>query len=114
MQDIVSPAIDKQKRLSVQRDCRFPKTSILAPMRFRFSFLFRGNKLLTWVQQQFSPKQFLIFSSVLIGLTAGLAAVFLKLFVHLIFQNVTVLSRDKQLYVAMFPLIGIALCVIYV
>jgi CIC family chloride channel protein len=83
-------------------------------MRFRFSFLFRGNKLLTWVQQQLSPKQFLIFGSVLIGLTAGLAAVLLKLFVHLILQNVTVLSRDKQLYVAMFPLVGIALCVIYV
>jgi CIC family chloride channel protein len=83
-------------------------------MRFRFSFLFRGNKLLSWVQHQLTPKQFLISASVLIGLTAGLAAVLLKLFVHVILRNVTVLSRDKQLYVALFPLVGIALCVLYV
>lgn len=83
-------------------------------MRFRLSFLFRGNKLLTWVQQKLTPKQFVIFSSILIGLTAGLAAVLLKQFVHMILRNVTVLSRDKQLYIALFPLIGITLCVLFV
>jgi chloride channel protein, CIC family len=83
-------------------------------MRFRFSFLFRGNKFLTWIQHQLSPKQFVIFSSILIGLTAGLAAVLLKKFVHFILLNVSVLSRDKQVYIALFPLVGITLCVLFV
>src|ERR1043165_8733735 len=83
-------------------------------MHFRLSFLFRGNKLLGWVQQQLTPKQFVIFSSILVGLTAGLAAVLLKQFVHLILHNISMFSRDKQVYIAFFPLIGITLCVLFV
>ena len=83
-------------------------------MRFRLHFLFRANKWLTWLQHQLSPKQFVIVSSILVGLSAGLAAVLLKLFVHWILRNVELLSRDKQVFIALFPLIGITLTVLYV
>ncbi len=83
-------------------------------MKLLFAFLFRGRRLIIWIQHQLNPKQFLIFGAILIGLTAGLAAVFLKLFVHFILKNVEVLSADKQIYIALFPLIGIGLCVLYV
>ena len=39
-----------------------------------------------WIHKKLNEKQFLIFSSVLVGLSAGLAAVILKLLVHYIRQ----------------------------
>lgn len=83
-------------------------------MKVVLAFLFRGRRLIVWIQHKLTPPQFIIFAAILIGLTAGLAAVFLKLFVHFILKNVEVLSADKQIYIALFPLIGIGLCVMYV
>jgi len=83
-------------------------------MKFIFSLIFSGNKLLIWIQHKLSPKQFLIFSAILIGLTAGLGAVLLKLFVHFLLTNIEVLSQHKQIYIAMFPTLGISLCVLYI
>lgn len=84
------------------------------PMKFFFSLIFSGNKLIIWIQHKLSPKQFQIFSAILIGLTAGLGAVLLKLFVHFLLKNIEVLSDNRQVFIAMFPLIGIGLCVMYV
>lgn len=83
-------------------------------MRFRIRFLFKANKLLSWLQHRLTPKQFLMLSSVLVGLSGGLAAVFLKMFVHWILTNVELLSKDKQVYIAFFPFIGITLSVLFV
>lgn len=83
-------------------------------MKFILSLLFRASGFIIWIQHKLSPKQFVIFSAILIGLTAGLAAVVLKLFVHFLLKNIEQLSGERQLYVAMFPVIGIALSVIFI
>lgn len=83
-------------------------------MKFLLSLLFRGSGLIIWIQHKLSPKQFVIFSAILIGLTAGLAAVILKLFVHFLLKNIGAISGEKQIYIAMFPIIGICLCVLYI
>lgn len=83
-------------------------------MKFLLSLLFRANRLIIWLQHKLNPKQFVIFSAILIGLTAGLGAVLLKLFVHFLLKNIEFLSQNKQVYIAMFPLIGITLCVLFV
>ncbi|MES2678750.1 MAG: chloride channel protein [Bacteroidota bacterium] len=83
-------------------------------MRFIFKLIFRANKLVIWIQHSLSPKQFVIFSAILIGLTAGLAAVLLKLFVHFLIKNIESLSYNSQVYTAMFPIVGLALCVLFI
>ncbi|MDI1354634.1 MAG: chloride channel protein [bacterium] len=83
-------------------------------MRFIFSKIIRGYALIYWIQQRLRPKQFIIFSAILIGLTAGLAAVLLKLFVHFLLTHIERLSQNKQVIEAIFPIIGISLCVVYV
>lgn len=83
-------------------------------MKFLFNIIFRGNRLIIWIQHKLNPKQFVIFSAILIGLTAGLAAVILKLAVHFLIKNIEFLSSNKQLYIAMFPIIGISLCVLFI
>ena len=82
--------------------------------RLSLNIFFNANKIILWIQQNLSPKQFVIFGAILIGLTAGLAAVFLKLFVHFILKTIQVHSPNEQFYIAMFPIIGIALCALYI
>lgn len=55
-----------------------------------------------------------MFSAALIGLTAGLAAVVLKWLVHFLIKNIENFSHGKQIYAAIFPVIGITLCVLFV
>ncbi len=83
-------------------------------MRLIFSVIFNGNKLIIWIQHKLNPKQFVIFSAILIGLTAGLAAVLLKLFVHFLAKNIEVLTSNNQVIIAAFPIVGITLCVLYI
>ena len=83
-------------------------------MRFLINLIFRSNRLIIWIQHRLNPKQFLIVASILIGLTAGLAAVLLKLTVHFLLKNIEFLSSGKQFYVAIFPTVGIGLCVLFV
>lgn len=70
-----------------------------------------------WIHEKLNEKQFLIFSSVLVGLSAGLAAVILKLFVN--FIKVYILEgwllnyNYKYIYLGL-PLIGIGLTVFIV
>lgn len=83
-------------------------------MKFFIQLFFNANKIITWVQYKLSPKQFVIFSAILIGLTAGLAAVLLKLFVHLILDYSDIITPNKQTIVAALPFVGISLCVLYI
>lgn len=75
------------------------------------------EKAINWIHGKTNEKQFLIFSSILVGISAGIAAVVLKLFVHLI-KDIVVekyfLRFDyKYLYLA-FPLIGVGLTILLV
>jgi CIC family chloride channel protein len=83
-------------------------------MKFIFKIIFSANKLVLWLQHRLSPKQFVILSAILVGLTAGLAAVSLKMFAHFLMQRIENLAYDSQIYTALFPMIGIGLCVLFV
>lgn len=66
-----------------------------------------------WVRSKLSEQQFLIFASMMVGLTAGLAAVLLKIFVFQIHRFVTLdfklpFNLNSYLYLV-FPMIGIVL-----
>lgn len=72
----------------------------------------------TWftkVQNQLSKKQFLLLSAILVGLSAGLVAVLLKRFVHIIFDFVTKshLSDYNWFYLSL-PALGILISLIII
>jgi CIC family chloride channel protein len=69
-----------------------------------------------WVHNRLNKRQFLIFSSMLVGLTAGLSAILLKSLVHYIH---TLITHDYhiryQYYLYLFfPLLGLLLCTWFV
>jgi CIC family chloride channel protein len=70
-------------------------------------------RIITFLRNKFSEKQFLIISSILVGLASGLTAVMLKLFVHTISGWVTHYtdSYEKYFLFTFCPLIGIGLTV---
>jgi CIC family chloride channel protein len=70
-------------------------------------------KTITFLRGKFSEKQFLIISSILVGLSSGLTAVMLKLFVHTISRWVTGYTDNYEKYFlfTICPLIGIGLTV---
>ncbi len=73
------------------------------------------ESIIKWVQSRLSKKQFIFLSSILVGLTVGLAAITLKTFVHYIFIAVTYKEFDSFKYVFLFlPLAGIFLTVFFV
>ncbi|MEP6738650.1 MAG: chloride channel protein, partial [Chryseolinea sp.] len=63
-----------------------------------------------------SARQFFVLSSILVGLSSGLAAIVLKYFVHSIAKFVRYYAThyDEFLVFALFPLVGILLTVVYV
>jgi CIC family chloride channel protein len=67
------------------------------------------------IHQTLNEKQFLILSSILVGLSAGIAAVILKLFVHTIRRFVLddYLTQTGFLY-AFFPALGLAITVLLI
>jgi CIC family chloride channel protein len=68
---------------------------------------------INWLHLKLNKRQFLIVASMLVGLTAGLAAVILKMTVHYIHYAITTdyqLPFQYYLYLA-FPLLGILLTV---
>lgn len=69
-----------------------------------------------WLHGKVGKKQFLIISSILVGLTAGLAAVVLKTLVHYIKLAVTTDYHIPYQYIfyLLFPTIGIFLTVVFV
>lgn len=74
------------------------------------------KKPVAYLSEKLSPRQFLILSSILVGLTSGLAAVVVKYVVHAIGELVTFYSDNYQEFFlfALFPTIGILLTVFYI
>jgi CIC family chloride channel protein len=67
---------------------------------------------LSVIQKRLSSRQFMILSSVLVGLSSGLVAVLLKLFVHSIFQYVTHNKySDYRFFYLFLPPIGILISI---
>jgi len=74
------------------------------------------RKLILWLRHRLSTRQFFILSSVLVGLSAGLVAIALKLFVHQVSGMVTEYSETQGLFwlFSLLPMVGIFLTVFYV
>ncbi len=80
----------------------------------RINYAERG---ISWIHEKLNEKQFLIFSSVLVGISAGLAAVLLKLLVHFIRLYIIedrFLKLDLKYLYLLLPVIGIGLTVFIV
>lgn len=80
----------------------------------KINFIEKG---INWIHEKTNEKQFLIFSSILVGITAGIAAVILKLFVfgirHYLVEGFFLKYDFKYLYLIL-PLLGIGLTVLIV
>jgi CIC family chloride channel protein len=74
------------------------------------------KKPIAYLAGKLSARQFLIVSSILVGLTSGLAAVAVKYVVHSISQLVSFYSTNYEEFFlfALFPTIGILLTVFYI
>jgi CIC family chloride channel protein len=71
--------------------------------------------LVEWTQTKLNKKQFIIFSSILVGFSVGLAAIILKTFVHYIFVVATFKEFGNLKYLFLvLPIIGILLTVLVV
>jgi len=79
-------------------------------------FLKIYETLLAWINNKLSPRQILVGSSIMVGLTAGLAAVILKTVVHYIHLAITYDYHIKYQYYfyLVFPALGILLTVWFV
>lgn len=69
-----------------------------------------------YVREKLSVRQFFILSSIIVGLSSGLAAIILKYFVHSIERLVAYYSHNYEEFFlfTLFPMIGIGLTVFYV
>lgn len=77
--------------------------------------LFQFERFINLAKLKLSRKQFIILSSILVGLTSGFVAISLKLFVHLIFTFVTQKSASMYRFLyLLLPLLGIILTVIII
>lgn len=76
----------------------------------------RYEMVLLWVQSLLSRSHFLILSSMLVGLTAGLAGVALKMLVHYIHTIITskIHFGEQIIFYLVFPLLGIVLTTLVV
>ena len=71
---------------------------------------------LRYFQRRLNEKQFLIFSSILVGISSGFAAVILKSFAHFISVTVEKYSSNYEDFFlfTLFPLVGLIITVVYV
>lgn len=73
------------------------------------------KSFIEWTQTKLNKKQFIIFSSILIGFSVGLAAIVLKTFVHYIFLAATFKELGDFKYIfLLLPIIGLFLTVLVV
>lgn len=74
------------------------------------------KKPISYLGEKLSDRQFLILSSILVGLTSGLAAVAVKYVVHSIRKLVSFYSTNYEEFFlfSLFPLVGILLTVFYI
>lgn len=72
--------------------------------------------LLFWIRERLTRSQFLILSGILVGLSAGLAGVLLKVLVHKIqyFVNNDIPFKERIFVFAIAPLVGIVLTALIV
>ena len=84
---------------------RFNQEFINYPFR-KFNFV---EKFLIWVSSKLTRSQFLILSGILVGLSAGLAGVILKVFVHKIqhFISNDIPFSERFIIYGISPLLGI-------
>lgn len=81
----------------------------------KFEIVKQIEILLKWAQNRLNRKQFIFLSSILIGLTAGLAAIILKTFVHYIYLAATYEKlSDFRFFYLLLPMIGLFLTVLLV
>ncbi|MGZ3919372.1 MAG: chloride channel protein, partial [Bacteroidia bacterium] len=75
----------------------------------RLNYIEKG---VNWIHERLNEKQFLVFSSILVGISAVLSALILKMFVHYIrhyiMEEHLFHFKYKYLYL-MMPLLGLAL-----
>jgi len=74
-------------------------------------------RILNWLHDRLSEKQFLLISSALVGVSAGIAAVILKSFVYFIhyyFVEKKIFTDGLKYIYVVFPFIGIAITVFIV
>lgn len=80
----------------------------------RINFIENG---INWIHEKTNEKQFLIFASILVGISSGIAAVILKLFVfgirHYLVEGFFLKYNFKYLYLIL-PFIGIGSAVLIV
>lgn len=70
---------------------------------------------INWIHERTNEKQFLIFSSILVGISVGIAAVILKLFVNTIRKSLVegyFLKLDFKYLYLILPLIGIGIVIL--
>lgn len=75
------------------------------------------EKAINWIHEKTTEKQFIIFSSILVGISAGIAAVILKLFVHAIRHYLVdefLLKYDFKYLYLVLPLIGIGVTILII
>jgi CIC family chloride channel protein len=91
---------------------QFKKAFVNYPFR-KFNVV---EVLLFWIRERLTRSQFLILSGVLVGLSAGLAGVLLKVLVHHIqvFVSNDVPFKERILVYAIAPLVGIVLTALIV
>lgn len=91
---------------------QFKRAFVNYPFR-KFNFV---EILLFWTRERLTRSQFLILSGILVGLTAGLGGVLLKVLVHHIhsFVNNEVPFEERLYIFAIFPLVGIVLTTLIV
>jgi CIC family chloride channel protein len=78
----------------------------------KWEWIQKFNRLIVLSQEKLNKKQFILFSAILVGLSAGIAAITLKSFVHLIFTLATYkpIVSLRYLYLVL-PAFGIFLTV---
>jgi len=85
----------------------FKRAFINYPYR-KFNFV---EILIIWISEKITRSQFLILSGILVGLSAGLAGVILKVFVHYIQHSLStkIPFEERLLVYAFLPMVGILL-----
>ena len=79
--------------------------------------IFGIHKIIPFLKEKLTERQFQVFAAVIVGLAAGVMAFILKTLVHYIerfFQTDKFFSPIKSPYMIVFPLLGILLTVLFV
>lgn len=74
----------------------------------------KAEFLINWIHQKLSPREFIVFSSVLVGLSASFTAVLLKTIVHYIHDFLQKSFLGQNYFYLAFPAIGILLTIYFV